>query len=219
MTNFYLDNADRETCEPLLRTGLFRGLTTNPTILAASGIPNAGIAEVVGWATEAGAETVFVQSWGRTASELVDRGLWIRSLGGHVVVKIPATEVGLEATARLAADGHPVLVTAVYAATQVLPAMAAGARFIAPYLGRMNDTGRDGFDEIKAMQRAIAAGGSELRILVASLRSPGEALRLAELGVSEFTLAPAVWRQFFEDPLTTAAVEAFDAASLQGGEV
>lgn len=219
MTNFYLDSADRETCEPLLRTGLFRGLTTNPTILAAAGVPNAGIPDVVAWATEAGAATVFAQSWGATASELVDRGLWIRSLGDHVVVKIPATDIGLEATARLAADGHPVLVTAVYAATQVLPAMAAGARFVAPYLGRMNDAGRDGFDEIKAMQRAIAAGGSELRILVASLRSPGEALRLAELGVTEFTLAPTVWRQFFEDQLTAAAVGAFDAASLEGGEV
>lgn len=131
-------------------------------------------------------------------------------------MKLPATRDGLGVTARLESAGIPVLVTAVYAASQVLPAMAAGAHFIAPYLGRMNDAGRDGFAEISAMQRIIEAGGSELKILVASLRTPADATRLAEIGVSHFTLAPKVWGQFFEDELTAAAVDAVEAASAAG---
>lgn len=216
MTSFYIDSADRSLVEPLLETGLLAGITTNPTLLQASGVRNDSIAQLVKWAVEAGAGTVFVQAWGSDAAELERRGRELRDLDERVAVKLPVTAAGLAATARLEADGIPVLVTAVYSAMQVLPAIAVGASRVAPYLGRMNDAGRDGFAEIAAMQRIIAASGSSMRILVASLRSPVDAQRLAELGVPEFTLSPAVWQQFFADPLTEDAVEAFNQASLAG---
>lgn len=216
MINFYLDSADRTVAEPLLASGLFAGLTTNPTLLQAAGVRNEGIGAMVDWASAAGAGTVFVQAWGQDADALEQRGRRIRALGENIVVKIPATADGLTAVARLEADGIPVLVTAVYAAIQVLPAIAAGAHFIAPYLGRMNDAGRNGSGEIASMQRAIDASGSSLKVLVASLRSPQEAQKLAELGVTEFTLAGKAWQAFFADPLTAAAVEVFDQASAEG---
>lgn len=216
MTKFYIDSGDQEVVESLLASGLFEGVTTNPTLLQAVGIGNDQIPEVVDWATAAGAGSVFVQAWGVDAGALEKRGQAIRAMGPNVVVKVPATSAGLTATARLEADGIPVLVTAVYAANQVLPAMAAGAHYIAPYLGRMNDAGRDGFAEIAAMQQAIDAGDSSLKILVASLRSPDDALVLAGIGVTEFTLAPKVWHQFFGDPLTAAAVDVFEQAIAAG---
>jgi TalC/MipB family fructose-6-phosphate aldolase len=216
VTSFYVDSADRTLAEPLLLSGVFAGLTTNPEMLRSAGVANEEIAALVGWATAAGADTVFVQAWGSDAAALEASGHAIRQFGANTVVKVPATQVGLEVTARLVSAGIPVLVTAVYAAKQVLPTMAAGAQFIAPYLGRMNDAGRDGLAEIAAMQRMIEADSSELKILVASLRTPVDATRLAEIGVSHFTLAPTVWALFFDDELTATAVKAFDEASAAG---
>ena len=216
MISFYLDSADRVIVEPLLQAGLIAGMTTNPTLLQACGVRNHEIPQLVKWATGAGARTVFVQAWGNDADELERRGRELRAIDERVLVKLPATAAGLTATARLAADDIPVLVTAVYSAAQVLPAIVAGASHIAPYLGRMNDAGRDGLAEIAAMQRVIHASGSPLRILVASLRDPADAVCLAELGVQEFTLAPAVWQQFFADALTDAAVKVFEQASAAG---
>lgn len=216
MTAFYIDSAERTVVEPLLRSGLVAGVTTNPTLLESAGVRNEAVPDLVAWATHAGARTVFVQAWGSSAAELERRGRALRALDDRVVVKVPVTPAGLQATARLAADGIPVLVTAVYAATQVLPTMAAGASLVAPYLGRMNDAGRDGFAEIAAMQRVIDASGSPLRVLVASLRSPADVLRLAQVGVRDFTLAPSVWHQLAADPLTDAAVVEFERASQAG---
>jgi transaldolase len=217
MINLFVDSADRVAVEPLLRSGLIAGVTTNPTLLRKAGVRNDEIPDLVRWAVDSGAGTVFVQAWGSGADELERRGRQLGALDERVVVKVPATLAGLRATRRLVAGGLPVLVTAVYAAHQVLPAIAAGAHYVAPYLGRMNDAGRDGFAEIAAMRRAIESTGSALRILVASLRDPVAATRLAELGVRDFTLGTDVLQQFFDDPLTADAVAAFERASASGG--
>lgn len=218
MIRFYVDSADLAEAIPLLRSGLFAGLTTNPTLLQRAGVGNAAIPDLVELARSAGARTIFVQAWSGT-DELVQRGRWIRRLGDDVVVKVPVTTDGLEATARLSSEGVPVLVTAVYRTSQVLPVIAAGARFIAPYLGRMNDAGRDGLEQIGAMQRIVEASGSDLRVLVASLRSAADVVALAQLGITDFTLAPPVWADLAADPLTTAAVKVFEAASAAGDDV
>lgn len=216
MIHLYVDSADLDEARPLLGSGLFTGLTTNPTLLRRGGITNNGIAGLVEQVRAAGAKEVFVQAWGAGAEELETRGRWIRSLGDDVVVKVPVTAAGLRATVRLSQEGIPVLATAVYATSQVLPVIAAGARYIAPYLGRMNDAGRDGPGEIAAMQRIIDASGSDLRVLVASLRTAADVVALAQSGVTNFTLAPALWSGLVADELTTAAVEVFEAAATAG---
>ena len=217
MTRFYLDSADLAEARPLLGTGLLAGLTTNPTLLQRAGVPNRELPALVAGAREAGARTVFVQTWGDGVQELTERGRWIRSLGDDVVVKVPVSAAGLQATARLSGEGVPVLATAVYAAAQVLPVIAAGARYVAPYLGRMDDNGRAGRAEVATMQRIVTAAGSDLRVLVASLRSVADVVALAELGVADFTLSATLWAALAADPLTDAAVEGFDAASAAGG--
>lgn len=217
MTSFFIDSADRRQVEPLLRSGLVAGVTTNPTLLRRAGVANDAIPALVAWAAAAGARTIFLQAWGSDAAELERRGRALYALDPRVAVKLPVTAAGLAATARLEGDGIPVLVTAVYSAVQVLPVIASGATYVAPYLGRMNDAGRDGFTEIVAMQRIIDASGSPLRVLVASLRSPGDAARLAEAGIADFTLAPKLWEEFFADPLTADAVRVFDADTAAGG--
>jgi len=204
----YLDTAERALAEPLLATGLFAGLTTNPTILARAGLGMAAIPEVYRWATKAGAREVFFQAWGDAPAA---KGRELRELGPEVVVKVVASKQGAAACATLAAEGIPTLLTAVYSPGQAMIAAAAGATYIAPYLGRMNDNGRDGLGDVIAMQEVLA--GSSTKILLASIRDVPSMVTLARHGVDCFTFGPAIAEQFFADPLTAEAVAAFEAAA------
>jgi TalC/MipB family fructose-6-phosphate aldolase len=211
----YLDTADRSAAEDLLRTGLFAGLTTNPTILQRSGLGAAHAPEIHEWAVAAGAREVFFQAWGEDADTLVERGEQLRELGSEVVVKVPASRAGAAACARLAAHGVPTLLTAVYAPGQVLVAAAARATYIAPYLGRLNDAGRDGIAEVTAMQEVLAATGASTKILLASIRDVASMVALARRGIDCFTIGPPVAEAFFAEHLTAAAVAAFEDAARE----
>jgi TalC/MipB family fructose-6-phosphate aldolase len=211
----YLDTADRAAAEDLLHTGLFAGLTTNPTILQRSGLGVADAPEIYEWAVAAGAREVFFQAWGEDADTLVERGQRLRELGPEVVAKVPASRAGAAACARLAAHGVPTLLTAVYAPGQVLVAAAAGATYIAPYLGRLNDAGRDGLAEVTAMQEVLAATGASTKILLASIRDVPSMVALARRGIDCFTIGPPVAEAFFAEHLTAAAVAAFEDAARE----
>jgi transaldolase len=208
----YLDTADRAAAEDLLSTGLFTGVTTNPTILQRAGLGVAAAPDIYRWATAAGAREVFFQAWGEDSDTLLERGLALRALGPEVVVKLVASRAGATACAALSARGVPTLLTAVYAPGQALVAAAAGATYIAPYLGRLEDAGRDGLAEVTAMQEVLAATGSATKILLASIRDVASMVSLARVGVDCFTMGPAVAEEFFADELTAAAVAAFEDA-------
>ncbi|SDJ05142.1 transaldolase family protein [Nonomuraea jiangxiensis] len=213
MLHLYVDSADRDQAGPLLSTGLFRGLTTNPLLLRRSGLVERDLPELYGWATGLGAQEVFLQTWGATYDHLVATGRRLRAIGPAVVVKAPATRQGCAAAATLAAEGVPVLLTAVYAAPQALLAAAAGATYLAPYVGRMADAGRPAIEEVTAMQRLLDATGGPTRVLAASLRTTADVVTLAGAGVRHFALAPAVAERLFGDPLTEAATAEFEAAA------
>ena len=208
----YLDTADRDAAEDLLSTGLFTGVTTNPTILQRAGLGVAAAPDIYKWATAAGATEVFFQSWGLTTGELVERGLRLRELGNEVVVKLVASRAGSAACAKLSAQGVPTLLTAVYDPGQAIVAAAAGATYIAPYLGRLTDSGRDGLADVAAMQEVLRATASTTEILLASIRDVASMVSLARIGVHCFTMGPAIAEQFFTDELTADAVAAFEDA-------
>ena len=208
----YLDTADRAAAEDLLATGLFAGVTTNPTILQRSGLGVAAIPDVYKWATAAGAQEVFFQSWGLSSDELIERGVHLRELGDEVVVKLVASRAGSAACAALARRGVPTLLTAVYAPGQAMVAAAAGATYIAPYLAKLNEVGRDGVAEVALMQEVLRVTGSTTEVLLASVRDVHSMVALAHKGVRHFTMSPAVAEQFFTDELTAAAVTTFEDA-------
>lgn len=120
----YLDSADREAVGPLA-TGLFAGVTTNPSILDKSGLTSADIPDYIRWCLDAGAPTVFAQVWGH-ADEMIERGEALQVLSDRVVVRVPYSSAGLVAAAALAGGGR-VLVTALHDARQVIPVLASGA--------------------------------------------------------------------------------------------
>lgn len=208
----YLDSADRDAVVDLLATGLFSGVTTNPTILRRAELGAQHIPQVYRWAVDAGAREVFFQSWGSSVEDLLDRGLRLRDLGPEVVVKVPVSRAGSAACARLAARGIPTLLTAVYHPGQAMIAAAAGATYLAPYLGRLGDHGRDGLGTVSAMQELLDRSGSATRILLASIRDVDSMVAAARYGVRCFTVGPAVAEAFFADELTAAAVAEFEAA-------
>ena len=206
MVKLYLDTADQTAAEPLLATGLFAGLTTNPAILRRAGLGVDAIPEIYRWATGAGAREVFFQAWG---DDLVGTGRELRELGKEVVVKFAASIEGSAACATLAPE-TPTLLTAVYNPGQALIAAAAGATYVAPYLGRMTDAGRDGLSDVIAMQEVLR--DTATKILLASIRDVPSMVTLARHGVECFTFGPPVALQFFDDELTASAVVEFEEA-------
>lgn len=212
MLRLYVDSAERQEVERCMATGLFSGVTTNPLLWERAGIAADQLAELHGWIAATGAGEVFLQSWGADVAELERRSREILALGNDVVVKLPADESGLTVAARLASEGRPVLLTAVYDAKQAVLAAAAGVAYLAPYVGRMQDAGRDGVGEVASMQRILDASGSRCRVLAASLRQPSDVVRLAEVGVRCFTLAPALVDALLVEPATQEAVRAFERA-------
>lgn len=204
----YLDSADRAALGPLLETGLFAGITTNPLLLHRAGLTQRDLPALHDWAVGVGARTVFLQTIGADVSALVVDGRRLRSLSNHVVVKVPATSAGLTASRILIEEGVPLLVTAVYHAAQALLAAAAGAQFIAPYLGRMTDAGRDGLTEIITMQHILTHTTTE--ILVASIRTVDDLVTLAAAGVPTFTLGPPLATAVLGDELTILAAQEFE---------
>lgn len=208
----YVDTADRDAAESLLATGVFAGVTTNPTILRRADRGVDDLPEIYRWAVDAGAREVFLQAWGEDPAALIDRGQWLRDLGREVVVKFVATREGATACAALARQGVPTLLTAVYDPGQAIVAAAAGATYIAPYLGRLNDAGRQGIAEVIAMHEVLVATGGMTKVLVASTRNVPDMVALARAGVDCFTMAPAVAEQFFTDPTTAEAARTFEDA-------
>lgn len=200
-----------------LPTGLFYGVTTNPTLLEKAKSTRCETSELADLAREAfrlGAEEIQLQTWGGSDVEaLIRRGEVLASIDPRVVVKVPITESGARAARFLVREGHRVTMTGVYATHQVVSAVALGATYAAPYLGRMNDAGKDGMESIMDMQCIVDATESDLRVLVASVRDVGEVARLAAAGIDTFTLSPQVVEQMFAESLTNKAADDFEAAA------
>ena len=207
----FLDSADPLAWQQWLPSGLFHGVTTNPTLLRRAAQPCSleRLAQLAPLALAHGIQELHLQAWGTTAADMLQCGLALASLApGHIAVKLPVTQQGAAVARDLGRAGIPITFTACYEPHQVLIAAALGAAYIAPYLGRINDQGRDGIAAVIAMHQSLSGLGSSVRLLVASLRQPGELTRLAAEGLNTFTISPE---------LATALVrcDATEAASAQ----
>jgi transaldolase len=129
---------------------------------------------------------------------------------GRIAVKLPVTQQGAAVARDLVGAGIPITFTACYEPHQVLIAAALGAAYIAPYLGRINDQGRDGTAAVIAMHQSLSGLGSSVRLLVASLRQPGELTRLAAEGLNTFTISPELAAALVRCDATEAASAQFE---------
>jgi len=213
---FFVDTADTAEIKALAETGLLDGVTTNPSLIAKSGrnilevireicaiVPGPVSAEVV--ATE----------W----RAMIAEGRKLRDIASNVAVKLPLTPDGLRACKALSDDGIMVNVTLCFSAAQALLAAKAGATFISPFVGRLDDIGYDGMELIADIVEIYSNYESlKTEVLVASIRNPGHVVVAAKLGAHVATLPPAVLRQLYHHPLTDKGLAAFLADWAKTGQ-
>lgn len=220
--HLYLDSADLTALRACLPHPTVYGVTTNPTLLKRAGVTRAGLPDLLRACFDLGAQAVQAQVLSATADDMLADAAELVRLDalGRIVIKIPATREGFRAGARLAGEGIPVTLTAVYALEQALFAAQIGAAYAAPYLGRLLDAGLDGMALIGKMQAVLARETTKTRLLVASIRSRAAFLDLLELGVGAITVPPALFPELIDHPATQAAEAAFlaDAAALGGAD-
>ena len=210
-----LDNADPRIWHKYANLGVFKGITTNPTLLKQAG-QGSRIENLQSLATQAEQleyEEIHFQTFGETKSDLL---IFARSISElkkeklEIKVKIPITINGIHAAKALISEGISITFTACYEAKQVLIAAAVGATYIAPYMGRITDQGKDGLQEIIAMQNVLMGTGSSCKLLVASLRDINDIAILAKNGIKTFTLNDGIANELFHNSSTAEAAIMFD---------
>jgi len=203
---FFLDTANLDEINNATQMGLIDGVTTNPSLVAREGkefLPLVTeICKVVDGPVSL--ETVSTDSEGmlKEARELI-------KIGDNVVVKIPMTTEGLKATRACADEGINTNVTLVFSAVQALLAAKAGASFISPFVGRIDDAGSEGMNVIAEIMQIKDNYGFQSEIIVASIRNPIHVLESALLGADIATIPFSVIKQLSKHPLTDVGIEKF----------
>ncbi len=204
----FLDTADLKDIRRAAEAGLIDGVTTNPTLLArASGGHDAKkifrqIAEMVDGPVSA--EVV-----GLDADTMLAEGRRLAALHPNIVIKVPLTEEGLKACRKLRSEDIGVNVTLCFSPTQALLAAKAGATFISPFVGRLDDISSDGMQLISQIRQIYDNYGMDTEILVASIRHPQHVVEAALMGAECATIPPKVLWQLVKHPLTDLGIEAF----------
>ena len=213
---FFVDTADTAEIKALAASGLLDGVTTNPSLIAKSGRKILDvIAEICGIVEgPVSAEVAAMDYDGMMREAAV-----LRAIASNVTVKLPLTPDGLRACKALSNDGVMTNVTLCFSAAQAILAAKAGATFISPFVGRLDDIGQDGMeliDEIVTIYDNYPAFGTE--VLVASVRNPIHVTAAAKIGAHVVTLPPAVLRSLYGHPLTDKGLAAFMADWAKTGQ-
>lgn len=203
---FFVDTAEIKDIKELAETGMLDGVTTNPSLIAKSGqnflelIPE--ICKVVDGPVSAEVASTDYETMMKEAEKLA-------GLANNVCVKLPLTEAGLKTCKNLSSNGTMTNVTLCFSANQALLAAKAGATFISPFVGRLDDIGLTGMDLIEDIALIYDNYQFETEILVASIRHPQHLLEAARIGADVATLPPAVIKQLYKHPLTDKGLDAF----------
>ncbi len=202
----FLDTTDTAVLRDLVSTGLVDGVTTNPTLIAKSGRPMLEVIAEICALTEGpvSAEVAAVD-----AKTMVAEGTKLAAVAPNVVVKVPLTREGLVATGEFARQGIQTNVTLCFSAAQALMAAKAGATFVSPFIGRLDDHGADGMELIHEIRAIYDNYGFDTEILAASVRNPAHVTAAALAGADCATIPPSVFLDLFKHPLTDKGLEQF----------
>jgi transaldolase len=213
---FFIDTADLDDIRDLAATGLVDGVTTNPTLIAKSGKK---FLDVVREICTIVPGPVSAEVTATDFKTMLAEGHKLAKIAKNITVKVPLTPDGLKTCRALRQEGTMVNVTLCFSAAQALLAAKAGASFISPFVGRLDDVGQTGMDlirEIVTMYRNYPEIKTE--VLVASIRSPLHVTEAAKLGAHVGTIPPAVLRQMYAHPLTDKGLAAFLADWKKTGQ-
>jgi transaldolase len=213
---FFIDTADINEIRDLAATGLVDGVTTNPSLVAKSGRKFLDVVREI-CAVVPGPVSAEVAA--TDAPTMLAEGRKLAKIAKNVAVKVPLTPDGLRTCRTLREEGTMVNVTLCFSAAQALLAAKAGASFISPFVGRLDDVGQTGMElirEIVTIYRNYP--GIKTEVLVASIRSPLHVTEAAKMGAHVGTLPPNVLRQMFSHPLTDKGLAAFVADWKKTGQ-
>ncbi len=204
---FFVDTANIDDIRELADTGLLDGVTTNPSLVAKTG---RDFNEVLKDICAAVAGPVSAEVTATDHQEMIAQGRKLAATADNIAVKVPLTWDGLKACRALRNDGTMVNVTLCFSAPQALLAAKAGATFVSPFVGRLDDIGHDGMQLIRDI-RTIYDNYPDLEteILVASIRHPVHVLEAARIGAEVATVPPDVLRKLAQHPLTDKGLAAF----------
>jgi transaldolase len=203
---FFADTADIEAIKDLADLGMLDGVTTNPSIIAKSGL---NFLEVIPEICKLTDGPVSAEVASTDFDTMMKEAEKLASLADNVCVKLPLTEAGLKTCRHLSAQDIMTNVTLCFSANQALLAAKAGATFISPFVGRLDDIGLTGMDLIEDIIRIYDNYGYETETLVASIRHPQHLLESARMGADVATLPPKVIKQLFKHPLTDKGLADF----------
>ena len=202
----FLDTTDVAVLKDLAATGLVDGVTTNPTLIAKSGRP---MLQVIAEICEAVEGPVSAEVAATEAQAMLAEGRKLAAVATNVVVKVPLTREGLVATAQFAREGIQTNVTLCFSAAQALLAAKAGATYVSPFIGRLEDHGAEGMDLISEIRAIYDNYDFDTEILAASIRNPAHVTAAALAGADCATIPPSVFLDLFKHPLTEKGLEQF----------
>ncbi|MEE8259203.1 MAG: fructose-6-phosphate aldolase [Sphingomonadales bacterium] len=203
---FFVDTADIKEIIEMADTGLLDGVTTNPSLIKKSGRKIFEVIEEICGIVDGpvSAETVATDH-----ATMLKEGKKLAKISDNIAVKVPLTVEGLKTCKALTGDGIMVNVTLCFSANQALLAAKAGATFISPFVGRLDDISEDGMGLIEDIRLIYDNYGFKTEILVASIRTPLHVLEAARIGADVATIPAPIMKQLFKHPLTDKGLKAF----------
>ena len=205
----FVDTANREDVEKALTYGCITGITTNPTIISRENKPLEQCVEAIIKLDPS--LTILLEGVSTELDSLVAEGRKLASYSEHAVVKVPATPVGLAACRRLAEASIPVCVTLVFSVNQAIMAACAGAAWVAPFIGRLDDNGTDGIRRIGEIRRVFSQQNVTCKIIAASIRNAVSVAKAFEAGADAVTLPAKLLEPLLHHELTTQGLAKFEA--------
>jgi len=203
---FFVDTADVEAIAELNELGMVDGVTTNPSLILKSG---RDILEVTREIADMVDGPVSAEVVALEADAMIEEGRKLAKIAENIAVKVPLTWDGLKACKVLSGEGNMVNVTLCFSANQALLAAKAGASFISPFVGRLDDINLDGMELIADIRQIYDNYAFDTEILTASVRTVNHAFQAAQIGSDVMTAPPAVIKQMASHPLTDKGLETF----------
>lgn len=202
----FIDTANTDEIREVNDWGVICGVTTNPSLVAKSG---RDFKEVLSEITDIVDGPISAEVLSLKADEMIAEGEELAKINPNIVIKIPMTKEGMKAVKVLSNKGIDTNVTLIFSANQALLAARAGATYVSPFIGRMDDIGNTGYDIIADIVQVFDIHGIDTEIISASIRHPMHVLESAKLGAHIATIPYKVYEQMLKHPLTDIGIDKF----------
>jgi len=203
---FFMDTADVESIKKACELGMCDGVTTNPTLIMKSGKDQKQVIQEIAKFVKG---PISVEGMGDTAQEMVREGLEFAKWAPNVVVKIPMTKEGIKAVCALSQKDIKTNVTLVFSTSQAILAAKAGATYVSPFVGRLDDVSEDGTSLVHEIITVFENYGFDTEVIVASIRHPRHVVDSALIGAHIVTIPAEVFEKMFKHPLTDKGIAQF----------